>query len=141
MFMQDRKQMRDYFFKVWEKHQQQSPLEPLEAIIAQVIVAHPEYHADLAAREKTLQRNFEAESNRPNPFLHMGMHIALKEQIAANRPFGIAVLFKQLLAKLNTIHAAEHQMIACLEKSLWEAQHHHHLPDEARYLECLKKMI
>ena len=51
MFVQDRNQSRDYFFQVWGKLRNRQPLEPIEAIIAEVIMLHPEYHVYLDDKE------------------------------------------------------------------------------------------
>ena len=132
--------MREFFFHVWEKIQQQAPLEPMEAIVAEVIDIHPEYHACLNDRETSLHSDFKPEQGMTNPFLHMGMHIALKEQLATNRPAGIVAVYDLLLKKFGNAHEAEHQMIECLAESLWQAQRDNRLPDEQAYLECLRRL-
>ena len=39
---QSRDEIRQVYFKVWQKMQDQALLEPLEAIIAEVITLHPD---------------------------------------------------------------------------------------------------
>ena len=70
----------------------------------------------------------------------MGMHIALKEQVNSDRPIGINTIFKQIISRSITLHDAEHKMMECLGRSLWEAQCKNKLPDENEYIECLKKI-
>lgn len=140
MFVQDRKEARDYFFQVWGKHKNKLPLEPIEAIISDVILEHPEYHHYLDDQETSANSDFKPEQNETNPFLHMGMHIALKEQVSSDRPIGINAVFNQLMNKSISTHDAEHKMMECLGQSLWEAQRNNLLPDENNYLECLKRI-
>jgi hypothetical protein len=139
MFVQDRNEARDYFYLVWDKYRQKRPLEPIEAIIADVIVEHPEYHHYLEEKESSKENNFSPEQNESNPFLHMGMHIALKEQVSADRPTGVNAAFKKIMTKSVSVHDAEHKMMECLGRILWEAQRNQSLPDDDMYLECLHK--
>ena len=37
------------------------------------------------------------------------------------------------------VHDAEHKMMECLGRILWEAQRNQSLPDDNAYLECLKR--
>lgn len=141
MFVQDRNEARDYFFQVWGKHKNKLPLESLEAIISDVILEHPEYHHYLDDKETSSNSDFKPEQNETNPFLHMGMHITLKEQVSSNRPVGINQVFDQLISKSISVHDAEHKMMECLGQSLWEAQRNNALPDENNYMECLKRTI
>ena len=69
----------------------------------------------------------------------MGMHIALREQAGADRPAGIKSIYQRLLAAQGQ-HEAEHAMMECLGQVLWNAQRGAQLPDEAEYLDCLRKL-
>ncbi len=140
MFVQDRNEARNYFFQVWAKHSNKLPLEPIEAIISDVIFEHPEYHHYLDDKESSTVNDFKPEQNETNPFLHMGMHIALKEQVSSDRPNGIKEVFTKIMTKSISIHDAEHKMMECLGQSLWEAQRNNSVPDEYEYLECLKRI-
>jgi len=140
MFVQDRNEARDYFFQVWDKQKNKLPLEPIEGIISGVILEHPEYHHYLDNKEISYNNDFSSEQNETNPFLHMGMHIALKEQVNSDRPAGINNIFNKLMTKSVSVHDAEHKMMECLGQSLWEAQRNHTSPDENNYLECLKRI-
>jgi hypothetical protein len=136
----DRNQLRKTFVTAWEKQQKRQPMEPLEQIIAEIISMHPEYHAMLESPE-VLQQEFTAAEGNTNPFLHMGMHIAIREQLITDRPTGIMGLYTRSLNRLQDAHAVEHCMMECLGESLWQAQQSGELPDEARYLECLRKQL
>ena len=73
---------RQVFFTSWEKYQQKKPLLPLENEIVQVILAHPEYHNILENQNKFQQYSYYPEFGDTNPFLHMGLHLAVREQVA-----------------------------------------------------------
>ena len=139
IFGQDRNRLRRYYLQAWRKKQAGEALEPLENLIAAVIGQHPEYHS-LLESEDTLDRDFTPEGGQTNPFLHMGMHISLAEQIATDRPAGIRDIHRQVSTRLGDPHQAEHQMMECLGLALWEAQRQNRAPDEQAYLECLKKL-
>jgi hypothetical protein len=136
---QSRDEVRQVYLGVWHKIQQKLVLEPMEALIADVIEIHPEYHALLAAGDDIKQQEFTPEQGQTNPFLHMGMHITLREQAGTDRPPGIRAIHQKLVSKQGA-HEAEHAMIECLGETLWNAQRSNQPPDEAAYLDCLKKL-
>lgn len=138
MFGQDRAQLRQFFKTSWDKRLAGSPLQPLEDLVASVIAQHPEYQG-LLDEDDQLQRDYDAASGETNPWLHMGMHITLGEQLGADRPTGVRALYQQAVARHGDAHAAEHQMMECLGLVLWEAQRANRLPDETAYLECLRR--
>jgi len=134
-----RDEVRQVYLGVWHKIQQQLVLEPMEALIADVIETHPEYHALLAASDDIKQQEFTPEQGQTNPFLHMGMHITLREQAGTDRPAGIRAIHQKLVSK-NGAHEAEHAMMECLGQTLWNAQRNNQPPDEDAYLDCLRKL-
>ena len=139
--IQDRDSGRTVFLEVWGKHKRQLPLEALEKIVLDVILQHPEYHVILEKDEKEISAmEFTPEMGMTNPFLHMGMHITIQEQIGSNRPSGITALYQQLLHKYPSAHELEHHMMESLGETLWLAQRNNTLPDEAHYLEQVKKL-
>ncbi|MDJ0881086.1 MAG: DUF1841 family protein [Gammaproteobacteria bacterium] len=136
---QSRDDTRQVFLDVWKKILAQQLLEPMETIIADVIQLHPEYHALLDSDKKVHEADYSVDNGQTNPFLHMGMHIALREQTSVDRPPGIKQLHQKLMKKKG-IHEAEHAMMECLGQALWFAQRNQTLPDETAYLDCLKKL-
>jgi hypothetical protein len=140
MFGQDRNQLRQMYLDAWRKHQKAEFMQPLEAMIAEVVALHPEYHGLLEQGEDALDKDFLPELGESNPFMHMGMHIAIREQLATDRPAGIVSAHKKLLLRLQDAHEAEHQIMECLGQSLWEAQRNNTAPDEAQYLLCVQKL-
>jgi hypothetical protein len=137
MFGADRAALRRAFAEAWQKRLAGTPASPLEAMIADVVSAHPEYHALLAAPEAAEAREYPPETGETNPFLHMGMHLALREQVSTDRPSGIAGLHRRLSRHAGDAHVAEHRMMECLGRILWEAQRGNRAPDETSYMECL----
>ncbi|HEV7715845.1 MAG TPA: DUF1841 family protein [Steroidobacteraceae bacterium] len=137
---QSREQMRRMYLQAWRKFTDKQPLEPLEAQIAAIIAEHPEYLAWIEAGDKALAAEFTPENGRQNPFLHMGLHLAIREQVATDRPRGITSIHRNLAARLGDPHAAEHAMIEPLAEGLWAAQRNSRLPDEDEYLERLRKL-
>ena len=140
MFDLDREQSRQMFFNAWKKHSSKQVLEPMESLIVDVILLHPEYHALLEKPEASQDKDYFPEMGETNPFLHMGLHIAIKEQISIDQPFGINEHYQRLLAKHQDPHMVEHQIMECLAQMIWEAQRSHSMPDNNAYLECIKKL-
>lgn len=138
IFGQDRNELRRMYTDAWQKRCDKLPLSPLEAQIADVVEMHPEYHGAVSGED--LDRDFTPEGGQTNPFLHMGLHLGIREQVTTNRPAGIAAIHKTLAGKLGDAHAAEHEMIECLAETLWEAQSNNQPPDEASYLERLQRL-
>jgi hypothetical protein len=141
MFGQDRNQMRQVFLRAWKKHNENQPLEPLEELVVSILGQHPEYQPLLENEDKALARDYLPESGETNPFLHMGMHIAIHEQLSTDRPAGIAGLFQQLVMQAGEPHVAEHQVMDCLGEMLWRSQRDGRMPDEQAYLDCLRKLL
>ena len=138
IFGQDRTELRKMYLDAWQKRRDGIPMSPLETQIADVIGLHPEYHDEITT--DGLEQEYSPERGRTNPFLHMGLHLGIREQVATNRPSGIATVHKALCARLGDPHAAEHQMIDCLAETLWEAQSQNSAPDEQQYLERLRRL-
>jgi hypothetical protein len=136
MFSNDRDSLRQVFFNAWHKHLQKLPVEQLEAQLIEIMLLHPEYHSILENPESFKAENFGGE----NPFLHLSLHQALREQISTNRPAGIKNIFTSLCHKTGDVLMAEHRMIDCLADVLWQAQQQNIMPDEEVYLEVLRKL-
>ncbi len=138
---ESRTDMRRTFSDAWRKQQAGEPLSALETIVADVIRLHPEYHGLLENPDQALDRDWLPEGGETNPFLHMGLHIAIREQLSIDRPAGVKAAYAALLKKTGDPHAAEHAMLECLAETLWHAQRDNRLPDEQAYLICIKSRI
>lgn len=137
IFGQDRSELRKMYADAWRKRGARKVLTPLESQIVAVIEDHPEYQDAVGG---DLGRDFDVEDGKTNPFLHMGLHLGIREQVATNRPSGIAMIFQKLAEHEGSPHEAEHRMIDCLAETLWEAQSQNQPPDEALYLERLRQL-
>ena len=138
IFGQDRNQLRRMYADAWEKLCAGTSLSPLEAQIAAVIEQHPEYQD--AVTGDVIDRDYTVEGGQTNPFLHMGLHLGIREQVSTNRPAGIAGIFEALARRCGDALEAEHRMIDCLAETLWESQSQNRPPDEQAYLERLKRL-
>jgi hypothetical protein len=134
MFSQERDQLRKVFFDACRKHENKLPLEPLEAQVLDVILMHPEYHFYLTNQEAYQSKDF----TEGNPFLHMSLHISVREQISTNRPAGITLIYEKLCQRFGDTHLAEHHMADCLAEIIWQAQRDGTPPDEKNYLHRLR---
>ncbi len=138
---QSREQLRQMYLASWHKFRAQQPLQPLERQIAGVIAEHPEYIAWLESGEEVLAADFTPEAGRQNPFLHMGMHLALREQLSTNRPAGFAALHRRLCEYYGDAHEAEHALLTPLAETLSEAQRAGRAPDELEYLHKVERLV
>ena len=140
LFGQDRDQLRGVYVEAWNFYRLGKTLNPLQAQIVAVIEQHPEYHSLLENADRAVSRDYLPELGETNPFLHMGMHLAIREQIGSDRPAGIRKLYEQLLAKRTDSHDLQHQLMEYLAEMIWQAQRDGELPDEERYIACIKTL-
>lgn len=132
-------EIRQFYIQAWQKYQNHLELTPLEVQICEVIKNHPEYHQWL--NDQHLDTHFHPEMHGSNPFMHMGLHLALIEQIQTDRPRGIRQIYQQLLTQYPSVHELEHAMIEILAYQLWEAQKNQQAPDEIQYLQRCRQLI
>jgi hypothetical protein len=138
IFGQDRDELRRMYSDAWANAKRGAVLSPLAAQIVKVIEEHPDYQSLMESSSISVE--FLPEQGQSNPYLHMGLHLAIREQLATNRPAGIREVFEQLAKTSGDPHAAEHAMLECLAESLWDAQRNQALPDDAIYLERLRQL-
>lgn len=138
---QGRSGLRRRYLEAWRKYRAGTPLEPLEDQLVRVIEQHPEYHGLLEDGSGALDRDFSPEAGQSNPFLHLGLHLAVREQVATDRPAGIATLHRELARRLGDAHEAEHRMLERLGEALWLSQRTGRPPDEAAYLDALRRLL
>ncbi|CAK0768607.1 DUF1841 family protein [Gammaproteobacteria bacterium] len=140
IYSQERDRLRWLWCDTWRKARAGEPLEPLEQLIARVAVDHPEYHPILENPAESSHRDWLPTTGETNPFLHLGMHLALQESIATDRPAGVRKIHHTLTIRVGDIHTAEHQMMECLAEALWQAQRNGVPPNEQTYLDCLRRL-
>ncbi len=138
---ENRDASRRFFIDVWRKYNAGSVLEPLESLIAGVIIQHPEYHNLLEDTSAALETDFNPDAGESNPFLHMGLHITIQEQIGADRPLGIREIYEIGLERQGDPHMLEHRIMECLGEILWRAQRDQAMPDEVAYLESVRRIV
>lgn len=141
MYSSNRNDIRQVYFDAWRKAQANEMLTPLEAMIADVIAAHPEYHAIFNDPEKFQDKDYLPEMGESNPFLHIGLHISIREQVQVDRPSGVRAAYENLIAQKKDVMAVEHLMIEQLMDSLWRAQRDNTLPDEQAYLKNIQGLM
>lgn len=141
MFSSDRDSLRRQYIDAWQKYRAGEVLTPLEHTIVQVVADHPEYHRLLEAGEQAMARDYLPEDGETNPFLHMGMHLAIREQVGTDRPRGIRAVHRELSRHHGSALEAEHRMMDCLAEALWQAQRDNTLPDEQAYLHDLRALV
>jgi hypothetical protein len=134
---QSRDQLRETYRAAWRRYKQQHTLSPLDKQVVAVVSEHPEYHVIVESAAADLA-NYSPRSGQLNPWLHMGLHLAIREQVATNRPHGIAELYAKLAKQSGDAHEAEHRMLEVLAEQIWEAQRAGKPPDENAYLERLR---
>lgn len=132
---------RQVFFVSWKKYRQNQPLQALEKQLVEIILAHPEYHSLLESDGLASEQAYFPELGQTNPFLHMGLHLTLREQVATNRPEGITAIYQQLLTKYTNQLAVEHIMIEPLAECLWQSQRNNTAPNESAYLHACRQLV
>ncbi len=139
MFAPSQNDVRRFFCATHAKRRQGVPLTPMEALAADWIAEHPEYHAELDDVEAALAAVYEVEAGRTNPFLHLAMHLTITEQVGIDQPRGIKQAYELLAAKRGSAHAAHHEVMECLGEMIWASQRSGLPPDGERYLECVRR--
>ena len=139
LYGSDRDDLRRTWVDAWSKARVGQPLEPMERLLADVIAEHPEHHPALES-PGVLESEFSPEASRTNPFLHMGLHVAIREQLATDRPPGVRALYAKLLPRYADAHRLEHALMECLAETLWDAQREGTTPDESRYIGRVRRL-
>ena len=139
MFTPSQADVRRFFFSVYAKAVANAPLEALETIASQWMAEHPEYHADFADVELALEKMYDVEGGKTNPFLHLSMHLSISEQCSIDQPRGIRQAVELLTARRDSLHAAHHEVMDCLGQMVWESQRSGVAPDGAVYIACVQR--
>jgi hypothetical protein len=142
MFAPSQADVRRFFCAVYAKQRAHGVLlEPMEALAAQWIDEHPQYHADLADETAALAAQFTVEDGRTNPFLHLAMHLTLSEQSSIDQPRGVRAAIEQLAARHGSLHTAHHEAMECLGEMVWASQRSGLPPDGLAFLECMRRRV
>ena len=138
MFTPSSHDVRRFFCEAFRKQRAGEVLTPMDAIAADWIVQHPEYHEAMMDAEEAVARDYSVEGGKPNPFLHLSMHLSIAEQVSIDQPRGIKAAHDALVRKLGQ-HDAHHEIMECLGQMIWTSQRNGALPDTEAYVECVKR--
>ena len=139
MFQPSQADVRKFFCAVFAKWQTAQPMDALETLASQWVAEHPEYHADFANEATALEKMYDVEDGKTNPFLHLSMHLSISEQCSIDQPQGIRQAVELLAAKRNDLHDAHHEVMECLGTMLWESQRSGRPPDGQAYIEAVQR--
>ncbi|GCL65060.1 DUF1841 family protein [Pseudaquabacterium pictum] len=139
MFQPSQHDVRRFFCDTWRKQQQGLPLTPMEAMAADWVTEHPEYHADLADVDAAVAASYSVEDGRTNPFLHLAMHLSIAEQCSIDQPTGIRQAVALLAARRNALHQAHHEVMECLGEMIWSSQRSGLPPDGQAYIDAVRR--
>lgn len=141
MFNPSQDEVRRFFCEAFRKHRANEILSPIEAMAADWIGQHPEYHDVLSDVEAALARDYSVDSGQTNPFLHLSMHLSIDEQISIDQPRGIRDAATALTLRLDSAHEAQHKIMECLGEMIWNAQRTGQPPDGDAYIESVKRLL
>ena len=136
MFSQDRKKQREYLADSWQKYINNIPLEPLEKQLVSIIEIHPEYHNLIG----NIENEYFPEQGEVNPFLHINLHLALRDQLSTNQPKGIKEAHQKLINKHDDPHTVEHLMMECIAEMLYLSHKNNTAMDQESYLNCITSL-
>jgi hypothetical protein len=131
---------RKLFFSSWKKYRQKEPLSALESQLVRVILDHPEYHALLESATPFDNQPYFPELGQTNPFLHLGLHLAIRDQVTTDKPPGITAVYNALIQQQTALDA-EHLLMERLAECLWSAQRQQVMPNEAAYLSACRELV
>lgn len=139
MFQPSQSDVRRFFCAAYRRWREGLPLDPMQALAADWIERHPEYHAELADEDAALAAVYTVEDGRSNPFLHLSMHLTLHEQASIDQPHGIRQALELLAARHGDLHAAHHEAMECLGAMVWASQRSGRPPDGHAYLDAVRR--
>lgn len=135
MYSDNRNAYRQFFFTLWQKYQKKIPLETNETQLIEIILQHPEYHRFLDKQYENQEFTIEE-----NPFFHMSLHLAIREQIATNRPVGITSIYQNLMMEYQNNLLVEHMMMERLAHFIYLGQKNGTMASDSEYLDALRTL-
>ncbi len=133
-YTQDRTQQRQFLANAWQKFLNKQVLNPLETQLTQVIGIHPEYHKLIS----DIESDYSPEQGKVNPYLHINLHLSLREQLSINQPLGIKKIYQKILIQTKGQHETEHKMMDCIAQMIFSAQKNNMPIDNQSYIHCLQ---
>jgi Domain of unknown function (DUF1841) len=139
MYAPSQRDVRIFFCDTWRKQREGLPLTPMEALAADWISQHPEYHDALADADAAVAADYKVDNGQTNPFLHLSMHLTVTEQVSINQPTGVAQAVRLLAARRGSLHEAHHEVMECLGEMIWASQRSGLPPNGHAYLDCVQR--
>ena len=133
LYSQNRSEQRAFLSNAWVKFQNNESLDPMESQLVEIIKLHPEYHHLI----QTTDAEYFPEHGQVNPFLHINLHLALREQLSINQPIEVRLAYDSLLEKIKDPHEVEHSLIDCIAEMIFSAQKNNSPFDYENYKRCL----
>jgi hypothetical protein len=99
-----------------------------------VIEIHPEYHSLI----QNVESDYFPEQGEVNPFLHINLHLSLREQLSINQPHGIKEIYQKIINSTGDSHEAEHKMMDCIAEMIFSSQKNNLPMDHQAYIRCLE---
>lgn len=118
-------EVRAFFRDAWVAARAGQLLTPLQDLVAGIVAAHPECHA-LLGDPALLERD---DASTSAMFLHLSLHVAVREAVGADHPPGSRVLYERLLARGRDALDVEHAMLECLHEQILTAARAGRAPD------------
>lgn len=139
MFQPSQVDVRTFLCDTYTKAISGQTLEPMGLLVWQWMQLHPEYHASFADLNAALAALKKPADVADNPFLHLSMHLTISEQCQIDQPRGIRQAVELLAAKRGDLHAAHHEVMACLGTMIWESQRSGRPPDGHTYIDAVQR--
>jgi hypothetical protein len=136
-----RTDLRRRFVDVARHLESGRPLDAADVHIAAVLIDHPEARRRLAgiAGEEAVLDEPALEGTESSFFLHLALHVALREQAAADLPPGVRRLHAAYVAWAGGDRVlAEHRMLPILEDALRRSLEQPGGDDPRAYLQALE---
>ena len=137
----NRADMRDGYFIAWQAYKDNQPLEPVQQQIVDVIRYHPQYFDIFDHPDEYRDKEYSPHSGETNPFLHLAVHLVIRDQVATDKPVGIRKLYQKHLANMDDAHNAEHGFMYCMSQILHEMQSTQTPFNEHQYFAMIRKMM
>ncbi|GEM_PF-699296 len=133
-----KKSSRQNLHRIWQAAEAGKPLHGEEALIAQIMREHTEWHPIWNRLDKI--SDAELEKDGVNPVMHLVVHETVLNQINGDLP-PVGEIYQQLLAQGLDRHDAIHLIGAVFMEEFYLALKADRLFDETRYLLQLKQSV